>query len=545
MPLTSLNPVIVVALLGWTFFLTRRAQLGRETGTAALLFASLLLAALGRIPFMAESEANVDASTWLAAAFTVVQRADPLWTLLTYSDSRPLTVLPLAVALWLGAPPAYVVAETIGLLFALGTIVVTYRLLRLEARPSVALLGVWTLALFYATTGYGDHVAYNSEAFAVFLVTVATLGALLLARRASCSPRLAGALGVLVGLFPYEKMQIVPVGLALGVFMAAVLLRRRAWRAVGALLLGAIVPTIFVGGWFALRGEWTYFWDTYFWRYYYYSYSEEFSSMAVAFRFRPGRIARYIFGNGWSALYVVGLVTVIFLGGLALLRGARAQISPASRQNLGLGAVLLALMLYAVLQAGNNYEHYILLLLVPLLHLAWGLAGHAPAPWRHVMLAVGLGTATLQAAHNAWWRAPVVPGQLARADARIAASLLRHSAPGEPIVVWGYADRFHVLARRPMGYRYANTYYVYDPLVALQELDRRHFRQDLEHHRAALFVDAMLPAISPFGGAGYPHDHDPQVAAYIAAHYTLVDTADRVRIYRRNDRPSRPGNRPE
>lgn len=535
------NAVIVLGLLGWTVFLASRAKRRVEQGNYGFLVTSLALIAVYRGLFMIEIEPNADTSTWLASAITVNQRSDAAWTLLTYSDSRPLTVLPLVVALKLGAPASYVMAEVVGLLFWLGSIFTCYQIFRLHLPASGSLLACWTLCLFIGTAGYSEYIAYNSEAFAVFLTTGATYGALQILRRNSIPVLGAGALGGLIGFFPYEKMQIAPAGLVLAGFVAVVLARQRAWPALGALLVGGVLPTAVIIGYYAGQHEWNSFWDTYFWRYYYYSFSEEISPMTVGSRFHPGRAASFIFGNGWSALYLTALVMIIVVGMVALRWGRGPQISRVAAHSLILTSLLVCVTVYSVLQSGYNYEHYILLLLVPLLHAACLVLSLCPAPWRGRLIMLGLVSISLQGAFNAWFRQPLFPLPTARADERITRLLLAHSAPGESMVVCGYADRFHVLAHRPMGYRYANTFYIYSPLIALKNHDLRHFFHDLDHNRPSLLVDAMSPGISTYGQLDdSKRELFPGAAAYLDSNYILVDATDGVRIFRRRDQPVGP-----
>jgi hypothetical protein len=533
MPLSWTNVAIVLGLLGWTLVLLRRAAQRRDESTNSLLFISLALVVASRALFMVEAEPNADTSTWLAAALTVAERKDALWTLLTYSDSRPLTVLPLAVAVMLGAPANYIIAEIVGLLFWLGTLVTCHRLLHFVLRPSASLLACWTLALFVATTSYGDHIAYNSESVAIFLTSLATYFALRLAWTGEDPWWSYAALGLLLGTFPFAKMQIVPAGFVLAAFTGITLLRQRNGTALVSLLVGGLLPALFVSGYYASRREWSYFWDTYFWRYYYYSYSEELSALPLDIRFRPGRIVRFIYGNGWSGVYLGGLTAVLTLTWVAMQRRRMDPPSLLARYNLGLSLLLLVTTVYAVLQAGNNHEHYVLLVLVPLLHAACACAAQTPRATRYRLATIGLAAATLQATVNAWYR---VPTPLAnRAEQRIAQQIRSHSTARDAIVVWGYADRLHILANRPMGYRYANTFYIYSPLVALKELDLQHFIADMEKNRPALFIDAALPHLSLFGDPGYQHDHFPLPASYIGAHYRQVANVEGARIYERVD----------
>ncbi len=527
------NALLLLGLLAWTGVLVRRWVKDQNGQAGIFLGISLLLVFAARGAFMVGVEPNPDTSTWLAATLTVAHRSDPLWTLLNFTDARPLTVLPLVVAQALGATPGYAVAETVGVLCWLGTLALVYRILRFQHPPATSLLGCWALAVFVGTVGYNDYIAYNSEHFAVLLLTLGTVGVLSLERRPVVPAWLAGALGLLLGSLPYEKFQTVPMGLVLAGFALTGLLRRRAWGAAGALVAGGLLFTALVTGYFASRGEVETFWTTYFWHYFYYAYSQEFSPLPPAQRFSPARVMRYVFSNRHSVGYLAGMAGV---GVAGLFLGAKRRVfreNDFARKNLILSFLLLLTSLYAVLQAGNNFTHYTWLLFVPLLHVASAVVALAQGRVQRVLLLVGLGTALAQGLVNAWNRRPLPPSSTDPADRRLVAVIQTHSRPGEPIVVWGWADRFHLLADRPMGYRYANTFFVYAAYRAVASADLGYFLHDLEKNRPVLFVDAMTPEFSLVGQTRYQHEYFPAVAAYVRQHYRRVGGVNGARVYRR------------
>ncbi|MEO6686379.1 MAG: hypothetical protein ABIN24_10445, partial [Dyadobacter sp.] len=77
---------------------------------------------------MEEAESNIDTSTWLSGMHTVNHYSAWIWTLLNYTDSRPLTVLPLILVSKLGLNVGYVVSECVGLIFWLATTFFLYKI---------------------------------------------------------------------------------------------------------------------------------------------------------------------------------------------------------------------------------------------------------------------------------------------------------------------------------------------------------------------------------------------------------------------------------
>lgn len=537
----SANPLLLAILLVWTAILVWRVYRRCDSGSLMFLGGSLLLMWLSREIYMVEVEADWDTSAWLAAALTVGSRSDPFWTLLNYTDSRPLTVLPIVFSQCLGVPLSYINAERVGLVCWIGTIALFYKIFRFHFASSTSVLVCWLLALMIGTTGSSEHIAYNSEHFGVLLLTMATFIAMTLARGSTVNAFAGGALGILLGCLPYEKMQLVPAGLILAGFGVVMFLRRRARAATIAFLIGGVLPTAIVVGWYFVRGESATFWTSYFWRYYY--YSMETSEMLLQMRFHPRRVYRFIFGDDWSRFFLLGQTAVIGLGALVLMK-RRPHLSLPARSHFLLSALLVATAFYSVLMAGNNYKHYLLLLFVPIMHAAGVVIAATPAAWRTLLIGMGFGAAVLQAGANTWRREPMPPLPTQAADQRLVDVVQKHTRPGESIVTWGYSDRLHLLANRPMGYRYANTYYVYSPLRALKEFDQRLFLNDMKENRPSLFIDAVQPGVYLPGYQVLQHDRFPAVAEYVNVHFEKVASIDDVRIYRRRMPPVAPSPAP-
>lgn len=534
-----MNPALLNVLapgtaLAWSAVLVVRFRRKARTGATAWLLATLAVVAALRLPYLSDVEPNPDASTWLATALTVRHHPDPLLTLLTHADARPLTVLPLVLAQALGMPFGYAGAEAVGLLGWLGTLAGAYRLLRFQFSGPESLLGTWVPGLFVGTTGYADHVGYNSEHFAVLLLTWGTVGALAVARAGQVSPGKAALLGLLLGFLPYEKFQTVPMGLVLAAFAAGELARRRAWAALGALVVGGVLPTALVVGVMVGAGHHESFVDTYLGHYVSYSFTQEFSRLSAAARFSPVRAARFVLGNRQAVLYLAGQALALGVG-LALLPRRAVSGWDFSGKNLVLSGVLLLVSFYAVLQAGNDFTHYTLLLFVPLLHAVSAVLAALPLRVRWALGALVLATALLQGVTNAWTRRPAPPLATAEADQRLASLIQARSLPDQPLVVWGYADRLHVLARRPMGYRFANTFYVHAAYRGFFEKNLHYFLQDVRESRPAVFVDAMVPNLSLHGDERKRHDAFPAVAAWVRENYRLVGEAQGARVYRRTE----------
>jgi hypothetical protein len=224
-------------------------------GAALIIIAILLLLWVVRIPFLRDREYDIDTSTWLSAVIAINHYPDKLWTLLNYTDARPLTVFPLLAGSWAGMPVNYGSAEIIGLLLWTGTVLLLYQICKLFAGRSLSLVLTWSLALFLGTICH-IFAAYNSEHNSIFMVTAGVALFFLYVYRRWTSPVVASVTGLLLGSLVYAKFQNAPMGLLTGAFLLLAMAQRKDWRNMMALIVGCLFPTILVNVFYGMRGNW-------------------------------------------------------------------------------------------------------------------------------------------------------------------------------------------------------------------------------------------------------------------------------------------------
>lgn len=503
---------------------------------AFMIAAMLLLVWAVRMPFLRGREYDIDTSTWLSSVIAINHYPDKLWTLLNYTDARPLTVFPLLVGSLVGMPVDYSSAEIIGLLLWTGTVLLLYQVCKLFAGESISLALSWSLALFLATICH-IFAAYNSEHNSIFMVTAGVALFFLYLYRRWASPAVAAATGTLLGSLIYAKFQNAPMGLLTGAFLLLAMAQRKDWRNVVALLAGCLFPTIFVNVFYGLRGKLDVFWNNYFWNYFYYSFTTQFSSMPIAERFSPARAIRFIFYATSSGIYVTTLVTLAIA--LPVLSFKR-WISEFKINWIPFVFTFLFLLLsiYAVLQSGNNFEHYKLFLFVPLLLFnALFLSMSLPLVRKYAVGILLLGGILQTAVSLKYLDGEIAYDKRTDIDRKVAGHIVKHTRSSDPVVVWGWRDGLLVRAQRPMGYRDVHTFHfsMKSPLVPNWTRD---FLEDMEENKPKIFVEAMIPEYSERGHLFLPHDKVPVVREYVRRHYRFVRELDGVRIFHRKETPT-------
>jgi hypothetical protein len=500
--------------------------------SAIILTLMLLLTCIMRLPYVRDVEYDIDTSTWLSAVIAVDRYPDKLWTLLNYTDARPLTVFPLVAGSWLGMPASYASAEIIGLLLWLATIIFLYKLCRLFTGSGISLVIVWGLCLFLGTIS-PIFAAYNSEHVSIFMITAAISGLFLYVYRRWNSGLVASMFGILLGSLVYAKFQNAPMGLLIGFFLLWVMVGRKDWKNVAFLIAGSLLPTVLLNVYYGSIGKLNVFWNNYFWNYFYYSFTTQFSPMPIAERFSIGRILRFLFHSANSSVY---LFTLCFLAIALPLFNVRQWKRISSEKPPVLfvfTSLLLVLSVYAVLQSGNDFEHYKLFLLIPLLlFIGLMLSVSTPAVTKYALIFLVMGC-VLQTGINLKYLSKDRPyDSRIVLDRKIVNHIVRNTGTNDPVVVWGWRDGLLVNAGRAMGYRDVHAFHfsLKSPLIPSWTKD---FLDDMEQNKPKLFIEAMIRDYSERGHLFLPHDQVPVVREYVRQHYRLVDQMDSVRIFRR------------
>lgn len=506
----------------------------------AWLCGGLLLALACRYVQQPDWMQNMDTAAWLSGMISTVHAPNPFYTLATHTDGRPLTVAPLLP--FANLPLDYRQAALLGVLMWAGTAALLFHFLGRHSGYRVALGLSWVLVLLVGTTVFADFMAYNSEHPAVLLLTLCLWRVGRLARDPAPAAGGLAVVGVLLGLVPFVKFQGVPLALCLAAFVFYGLLHnRRPWPHLLLLACCGLLPAAALLACYAAWGEVPAFWNDYFQNYAVYSYTTEVSGVSVGHRFHPAWIQHYIF-SGTNGVLFAGLTLTC----VATLIAAWRQ-KPLSAW-LIFGAAWVLAAFYAVLQAGNLYYHYLLFLPVPLL-TATGLGLESlPEKTKKALLYAALLTA---AAVGLRWQlqgtGPHVPTPQDLAAPLLGREVARLTPPGEPLLLWGYADDIYVQANRPAATRLSHTFWAYWK-SSTQAFRQQEWLADARRSNARVFVHLFVPGYALPADLPYGYQHFGPIRQYIDRHYRFYRKIAGADVYLRRDLPtpaSAPSPRPE
>lgn len=504
-----------------------------ETWWNALFISSLLVLIAIRWFYQIPTELDVDTSTWISSAISTAHSDRPLWTLLNYSDSRPLTVLPLAVAEMAGINVDWALADGIGVMLWVATLTFVFLMFKHWFSSARSFLFTAPLLFFQAFHLWPGFMTYNSEHVCILMLTVG-FWAVIKLKDSAYSSWCYFLLGLWLGLLPFAKFQTIPMGLVLALFLVFFLFKTQQWKRLLALIGGGVLPLLLVNGYYYHYDQLGTFWNDYFWSYYYYSFSTVHSKLETSNRFSPLTIGRFVFQPAATRVFWAVQVVLILTGVVQFLRFPARRVV-VSRSVMGLAVGVALVSLYAVLQAGNPFDHYLLFLFVPSVVLA-GFCSLYFSPktfsslWTVALLAIALeGVRNVVA-----FPLGAVP-KLPKSDAMIRKAIQANIFPNETMTIWGYADRFFVYEHLPAGNRLPHSYWIYTK-SPLQTHRQRELIDDLDQNKPALFMDAMVAPVSTIyvpDNVNYRHEKFPIIAKYVREHYTLVDVVKGARFYRR------------
>jgi hypothetical protein len=480
-----------------------------------LLLISITIFWVIRLLYSLSDAHEMDMNTWMASAITVAKSPDAIWTLLNYADGRPLTVLPLVLFEWIGIKMDFRTVEMLGVSIWSVTFYLVGSMLNRQTLGVLLAMVLWLSSVWM--TGL---TAYNSEIICCFFMVIA----LRMMQNSKLTLGFTLFLGIWLGCFPIVKFQIIPMGLLLGFWQCRVLFMAQSYTKLAALVVGALLPVGFVVSYYVWHNKFDILWNDYFYNYFVYAYTDEFSDTPLLERFSLRHIFSFITDASqsmifWSTVVVASLVS---MGFAVYKRLASSQMI--------LGGLWWLITLYAVLQAGNFFGHYLFLLLVPtlwILNQFQILFKRPTIAWHFVVIFVLMIGQTIANTYARYQLAPIKNPILVN---NVAAAITHLTTHSQKVVIWGYTDELYVYTRRMMGYRSPYTFWVYFP-SSQQQFRIQEFIDDLEENKPKLFVDAFVDhLVDTYHKQGH-WENIPHVKAYIDSHYTQVSQIEDVRFY--------------
>ena len=487
------------------------------------LSAALLL--FMRLPVVIfNQEINPDESQMLAHAITLKQY--PIyWQSVDGTTIGPLDNYALLLPSFFGRAIDYTSGRLVGLLCVLGSLWFFYRSVKNwwgENTARVALLPPLFLLTF---TQEADYVHYSSEQLPVLILNI---GLWLLSKNWNPSPKIAPwfLLGLVLGMSPFAKIQVVPQAAVIGLFAII-----QGWNTekrmtkLSALVLGAVTFPILTLVW-----AWTYDVLDDFWNFYVLGnliYAGGSSLIDSILRLP------HFFAN--SPSFMAFLLTALPLVLLAFKGGK-------NKTTLFYFAVLwLLTALYAATKSGNDFVHYLNLCIYPFgLMAALGINTLVTQSKTRVALAI-----LIVGVWVGWFGYKVLKREplnayLSTADHRVPVSqvsklIQQYASSNDRLVIWGWMCRYHVETQMPQGTAENHSERCIYP-HPMREIYYKRYLADLKQNAPKVFVDAVGPnSLWLYDRSTQAHEAFPELKALVDAHYRLVGEVENTRVFVRTE----------
>jgi hypothetical protein len=507
----------------------------RRGDLAYLLALAVFLFAL-RWPALAVGDLEGDESVAVSAALT--RYLAPAYGVTLFTGSAgPLLTYPVS-ALGLLGLRIDSASKLVSLLLITASSAILFLALRTFSEARTARVAMLPLLAFLGLGNTHWTISYCSEQWINLLVIAMIFFLLRLGRQIGRESTNLIGIGLALGLIPLVKWQGMPMAALVVVCAIAIVWRRclHERAAFGALAV-RLVPLAAFGlapllVWcviLASFGGLGFFFDTYFTALFTQAttrYSSTFLERLIALprwgitRFPMERVFLSL-----TALFCVPAAITLWL----VQRPRRCPL------DLALAALYLLISVYAVLQPGGPFSHYMNLLLQPyaalIMLIFCRLTKAAARPARVCVAYLGL---TVLLPTMAYLRDAPLPVRFRPSVARgqSFAALRALQASGSPMIQWGWAYAYYVQTGMTWGSRTGGSHEILEPFFPDKAIFVADYVESLESGRAPVFLETTMEGAGMYANhALYGHEQVPEIADAVRRNYFPCAGIPGARLY--------------
>jgi hypothetical protein len=503
----------------------------------AMFFVGVVLVLLAwRWPYLcAQHELSPDESQQIAGAITLLR--DPVfWRSVDGHTAGPVNFYLLTIPHLLGGSVGYTSTRAIGLLLVAITLFSAYRLsLHAKFGEATARLGILPALLFFALAVHWDYVHFSTEHVPIALLSASCwlLAEAAKARRAGAANGYAFAAGLLAGLAPWAKLQVVPAVAAIAVCSLGTAYWAKRYFRFAAFATGTVLPTVGFVALAAGTDQLHVLWQSYI------SNNAGYVQQGGGWWLTVQQFAQVLQDDpGYPAFFCYSVVSACVATLLWLCWDRRSWGVP-------LACMACSIALFIIIVPGRAFPHYLLLSIVPLTALsAMVLEQLSRDPLRSSLLWCLISAALVP---TLWflgcrlkeprpYRLENLASPRAGPQHEVVAEVRRFAAAGDTLGMWGWYPEYYVTAKLPQATRDAHTQrLIEDSPNRRDNLDR--YLTDLKRSQPAVFIDAVGPNSFGYQDRGrYAHETVPELRKWIRENYRLIRDVGIARIYVRTDR---------
>jgi hypothetical protein len=498
----------------------------RSSDLLYLLAVAVFLIAL-RWPVLAPNDLEGDESATVSAALT--RYLEPSYGLGLFTGSAgPLLSYAVSGLGLLGLKIDYGASRLVALLLMLASTALLYLTLRTFSEARMARIALLPLLVLFGRN-VPWTVSYCSEHWINLLLISMIYFLVRLDRRIGREAMNLCGIGLALGLMPLVKWQGMPMAALIVACAIAVLAHRRLReRGVGGAAAG-LLPLAALGlapllVWCAVlwsHGSLGFFFDTYF---------AALFSQATS-RYPSTLVERFVALPEWIlerpvVRAFVPMSLLFTLSGAALL--CFVQRTRRWSLEIGLAALYLAVSIYAVIQPGGRFPHYLNLplqayaLLFMLIFLRLAQALPRPALLASAYLVFTLLLPTIGRLPDFSKPPTAMRWETLKVRQSLLDMLSELRVAGSPMILWGWELSYYVLAGTTWGTRTGSSHEILEPFFPDKSIFIADYLASLESGRAPIFLDTAAEGAYFYKSrARYGHEQVPEIAEAVRRNYFL------------------------
>jgi hypothetical protein len=510
------------------------------------LFITFLFVILERLPFMLSGQLTPDEDLWLAGGATIME--DPrFWISFNPTTSGPLVVLPVVLIKIVGFQINYISVRLGALLFCiLPSIGFIFFAFKNFFHERIARIIILPLVICISFMHLKSYIAYNSEHVPILLTSLAIfIYSQIFLKGESASSYLYLIIGLVLGSFPFSKLQALPIGAGMAMISIVTLFqegmdnKKETFSKIVFFLFGCFIPLLVVLGYLTLYNGLRDFWLSFIVSNINYAEAGLNGQIGQGLKFRYFiYLLRTIPG---SSIYFITLFFSSCISFFSLFLFKRKELWN-HKLLLSLASLIIIASYYGIVKPSTFYEHYFLLFLIPMIFFYGVLMGVFEKAFGHYKLFPVLNAFLIITT-------VIIPSFYCFAQASSVNLLTEHSLklkkqpaaevigkyapPGEKMAVWGWKTDLYIQTGLTLGTRYGDSFH---QLTKSEQQDYylNNYLLDLKINKPKIFVDAITSSSFFFNEIQDRHENYSMIDSYIKENYTKVGEVDQIRIYIRN-----------
>ncbi len=495
-----------------------------------------------RLPNLVLKEQNPDESQWIANAATFLN-GGVLWKNVNGFTGGPLLYAPLSLMCYISDGLNYASIRLFGLLFCiLPSLLFAYLTFKQVFNSAIASLLLLPLILFFLFEINHDTIAYNSEMVPMLLTAVSLYFIFLIQKKSSISKIFLT--GIAIGLFPYAKLQAVPIALVISVILLIEILffqnksSKQKTISILSFVVGGFIPSALILFYLLHYNSFPNFISRYLFQNIYYASTGLTSHVTGIIKYLiVATIAIQTIEFLW---FFIAVGILILISSVFIFRN-KSRIEKSARRNLIYLFAVTVISYLSICFPGNDFTHYEFLLVIPLFVFSGMMIGTAlPLVIESFSFSKTFPTYCLLTV--------IVPVTLIMYSGNKGIKFIRnggnyelsveakeirkYSSPNEKLAIWGWANKYYVETSLTQGTSGVNSFYEATAALNGDNSFLEKYISELEMNKPAIFLDVSL---SRFQGIkkqeGLSHENFPLLNNYINKHYQLVAEINQRKIY--------------